>query len=170
MWYSEHVSIDGDSFTDSPDSQWWSTWMKRGGAPCGWVCVMDVVRPVALRLVFPYHPSEPRVPRSPWRTPSLGRDWRGCFLAALTSPPPDLSLKKVPLASEMQVRLGGSPRLKCSYSPPQTPCRLNRSFLMLRRFFYAYRTLAFPSVIHQLAGVCQCQWLGGLSVRALKRN
>lgn len=154
----------------SPDSQPSNTWLKRGGGlPCG--CVCDVPRPVALRLVFPYAPSQPRVPRSPWRTPSPepGLAWLS-ILAALASPTPDLSLKKVPLASEMQVRLGGSPRLKCSYSPPQTPCRLNRSFLMLCRFFYAYRTLAFPSVIHQLAGVCQCQWLGGHSVRALKLN
>lgn len=67
--------------------------------------------------------------------------------------PQTLSLKKVPLASETQVRLGGSPRLKCSYSPPQTPCRLNRSFLVPHNFSYAYRTLAFSSVISS-AGWC----------------
>lgn len=43
------------------------------GVSCGWVC--DVPGPVALRLP----PSQTRFPRSPWRTPSRSRDWRGRF-------------------------------------------------------------------------------------------
>lgn len=117
------------------------------GASCGWVC--DVPGPVALRLP----PSQTRFPRPPWRTPSPSRDWRGFGGSRLSNPRLINKLKQVPLAKEMQVRLGGSPRLKYSYSPPQTLCRLNCSFLMPCRFFYAYRTLAFP-LRHSSAGWC----------------
>lgn len=154
MCCSEHVSFRGDSFPDSPDSPAVDTVEK--GVPCGWVqWVCDVPRPVGLRLVFPLF-----LQASPGFHGPLGElrlqagiggvdsIWRLSLLH-----PQDLSLKKVPLASEMQVRLGGSPRLKSSHSSSQTLCRLNRSFLMPCRFFYAYRTLAFP-LGHSSAGWC----------------
>jgi hypothetical protein len=78
------------------------------------------------------------------------------------SPTPDFKLKKVPLASETQVRLGGSPRLMVLVLASSNTMPLEPFFSYAPWLLLCLSDVGFPpSVIHQLAGVCQCQWLGG---------